>query len=60
MNVWERLDERYGQPLKIAELIVNEIKGHKLLNDNDDKGLVEFIETLESDYSIGWDGIGNI
>ena len=38
-----------GQPSKIAELIVNEIKRQRDLDDND-KGLIEFIETLEGDY----------
>ena len=49
-KVWDHLDERYGQPSKIAELIVNEIKRQRDLDDNDDKGLMEFIEALEGEY----------
>ena len=50
-KVWERLDERYGQPSRLAEQIVNEIKRYKVLNDNNDKGLVEFIEAIEGNYT---------
>ena len=49
--IWARLDEKYGQPSMLAELVMNEIKRYKSLTDTDDKGLVEFIELVESSYN---------
>ena len=34
----------------LTELIMNEFKRYKSLHDNDDKGLIDFIEIIESNY----------
>ena len=49
--IWNRLDEKYGQPSMLAELVMNEIKRYKSITDADDKGLVDFIELIEGSYN---------
>ena len=48
--MWERLDEKYGNPSLLAELVMNEIKTYKSLADADDKCLLEFIEMVENSH----------
>ena len=49
-DMWERLDEKFGQPSILAEVIKNEIRRYHVLEDADDARLVEFIEMVESNY----------
>ena len=48
--MWERLDEKYGSPSLLAELVINEIKTYMSIADADDKCLIEFIEMVENSH----------
>ena len=49
-SMWERLAERFGQPSVLTEMIMNELKRHKVLSNTDEKSLVEFIDIIESSH----------
>ena len=34
-DMWKRLDVRFGQPSMLVDVIMNEIKTIKIINDND-------------------------
>ena len=48
-EMWLRLDEEYGDPSQMVDLIMNEIKRFRLPN-NDKKKLLEFIDVIEMGY----------
>ena len=49
-KMWARLDEKYGRPGKVADLIMVDVRKHKYLKDGDDKGLLKFVELIECGY----------
>ena len=44
------LDEKYGDPAKITDVIINSIQRVKAIRQGEDKRLVEFVEIIESGY----------
>ena len=48
--MWRRLDEKYGYPAKITDVIINSIQRVKAIKEGKDKRFVEFIEIIESGY----------
>ena len=45
-----RLDETYGDPAKITDVIINSIQRVKAIKEGEDKRFVEFVEVIESGY----------
>ena len=41
---------QYGDPAKITDVIINSIQRVKAIKQGEDKGLVEFVEIIESGY----------
>jgi hypothetical protein len=46
-QIWNRLDSRYGNPLEIVTLVVNDIENLKFNSKDHDKGIVQLVDTLE-------------
>ena len=49
-EMWKRLDERYGRPSLLTDIVMNDIKCLRPLKERDDKGLLQLIETVERGY----------
>ena len=49
-EMWRRLDEKYGDPAKITDVIINSIQRVKAIKEGEDKRFVEFVEVIESGY----------
>ena len=47
-----RLDEKYGRPEKVADLILYEIRKQNPIKEDDNKNFVRFVDTIENGY---WD-----
>ena len=47
-DMWDKLDEEFGDPSIVSDLIVNDIKKFRMKDDK--KRLVEFIEVVEHGY----------
>lgn len=43
----ERLEQKYGSPRKVVDLIVGDLRALKPVSEGDDKGLIKMIETVE-------------
>lgn len=43
----ERLDQKYGTPRKIVDLIIGDLRVLSPVSEGDDKGLIKMIETVE-------------
>ena len=50
IEMWRRLDETYGDPAKITDVIINSIQRVKAIKEGEDKRFVEFVEVIESGY----------
>ena len=50
-GMWKRLDVRFGQPSMLVDVIMNEIKTIKILNDNDMKAFIKFVDVIEKGYT---------
>ena len=48
--MWQRLDEKYGDPAKVADVIIGEIKRFKMLREGEDKHFIEFVHLIEDGY----------
>ena len=48
--MWRRLDEVYGNPAKVVDIIMNEIKRLEPVAENDYCGLIALIDMVESGY----------
>ena len=49
-EMWRRLDEKYGDPAKITDVIINSIQRVKAIKEGEDQRFVEFVEIIESGY----------
>ena len=49
-EMWRRLDEKYGDPAKITDVIINSIQQVKAIKEGEDKRFVEFVEVIKSGY----------
>ena len=49
-EMWRRLDEKYGDPAKITDVIINNIQRVKAMEEGEGKRFVEFVEIIESGY----------
>ena len=44
--MWQRLDDVYGRPSKIVDIVMYDIRKFKTFKDGEDKRFVEFVETI--------------
>ena len=49
-TMWKRLDEKYGDPAKVVDVILNAIQNTRNLKDDENKKFVEFINIVEDGY----------
>ena len=49
-NMWSRLDEKYGDLSKVADLVINDIRRLKHVKEGDNKKFIEFIQIIERGY----------
>ena len=49
-EMWNRLDDKYGDPAKVADVIIDSIRRNKIIREGEDKRLVEFVNMLEDGY----------
>ena len=48
--MWRCLDETYGDPAKITDVIINSTQRVKAIKEGEDKRFVKFVEIIESGY----------
>lgn len=49
-EMWKRLDEKYGQPSKLADIVVLEIKELKPVKEEEDEAFLKLVNTVERGY----------
>ena len=47
VEMWTRLDEKYGDEGKMVDIILADVKNFKRIKDNENKRLLQFIDVLE-------------
>lgn len=48
--MWQRLDEKYGDPAKVADVIIDVIKRFRITREGEDKCFIEFVTLIEDGY----------
>ena len=49
-EMWKRLDEKYGKPSKLVEIVMQDIKSMKVIPENSDSKFIELVDIIESGY----------
>ena len=49
-EMWTRLDIQYGRPSKLADIIINEIRNLRSVQDGDAKHFIELVDVIETGY----------
>ena len=49
-EMWKRLDEKYGDPAKVADVIIDGIRRTRMIREGEEKRFIEFVETVEDGY----------
>ena len=49
-EMWKRLDEKYGDPAKVADVIIDGIRRTRIIREGEEKRFVEFVEIVEDGY----------
>ena len=49
-EMWKRLDEKYGDPAKVADVIIDGIRRTRFIREGEEKRFVEFVEIVEDGY----------
>ena len=49
-KMWQRLDEIYGDPSLVTDLILNEIKRMQPVEEGDNKAFIELVDTVDMGY----------
>ena len=49
-EMWKRLDEKYGDPAKVADVIIDGIPRTRIIREGEEKRFVEFVEIVEDGY----------
>ena len=47
----ERLKQKFGHKSKLADVIMNDIKHMRQINDNDEKGFIKMVNLIENSYN---------
>ncbi len=45
-EMWRRLDDRYGRPSKLADVVMYDIKSIRPVRDGDDKRFIELVDII--------------
>ena len=48
--MWKRLDEKYGNPAKVADVVMRAIQNMKPIREGKNKTFVEFIKVIDDGY----------
>ena len=48
--MWKRLDEKYGDPAKVVDVIMNDIQNTRNIKDGENRRLIEFVNIIEDGY----------
>ena len=48
--MWKRLDEKYGDPAKVVDIIMNDIQNTRNIKDSENRRLIEFVNIIEDGY----------
>ena len=48
--MWKRLDEKYGDPTRVADAIINDIRRVRAIKEGENRRFVEFIGIIEDGY----------
>ena len=49
-EMWRRLDDKYGEPTKVIDVIMYDIKRMQPIKDNENNKFVKLVDTIESAY----------
>ena len=49
-EMWQLLDEKYGDPAKVADVIIDGIKRFRILREGEDKRFIDFVTLVEDGY----------
>ncbi|PFX30350.1 hypothetical protein AWC38_SpisGene4867 [Stylophora pistillata] len=49
-EMWKRLDEKYGDPAKVAEVIIDGLRRTRIVREGEEKRFVELVEIVENGY----------
>ena len=49
-EMWKRLDEKYGDPAKVADVVIDSIQSVKTIKEGENKKLITFINIVEDGY----------
>ena len=49
-EMWKRLDEKYGDPAKIADAIINTIQSIKPIKEGENERFLELVDAVENGY----------
>ena len=49
-EMWKRLDEKYGDPAKIADLVIDSVRRYRFIKEGEDKRFVDFVDLIESGH----------
>ena len=49
-TMWKRLDEKYGDPTKVVDVIMNAIQNRRNIRDGENNRLIELINVVEDGY----------
>ena len=48
-EMWKRLDEKYGDPAKVADVIIDGIRKTRIIREGEEKRFVEFVDRVVED-----------
>ena len=49
-DIWKRLDEKYGDPARVADAIINDIRRVRGIKEGENRRFVEFVGIVEDGY----------
>ena len=50
-EMWKRLDEKYGDPAKVADAIINTIQNVRPIKEGENKKFIELVDAVEDGYN---------
>ena len=49
-QMWRRLDDKFGRPSKLADIVIYDIKKLRKVEDGDNKRFIELVDVVETGY----------
>lgn len=50
-EMWKRLDEKYGDPAKVADAIINTVQNVRPIKEGENKKFIELVDAVEDGYN---------